>query len=62
MARPTKAAQEAKAQAAQPAVNQPGGNVVLVRMQRDGKFADVHPLEVENYAKYDWVIVDGAHS
>tara|TARA_R110000744_G_scaffold199886_6_gene319020 strand:- start:1623 stop:1763 length:141 start_codon:yes stop_codon:yes gene_type:complete len=26
------------------------------KMVRDGKTADVHQLEVQNYAKYGWVI------
>jgi|TARA_R110000787_G_scaffold239933_1_gene346164 hypothetical protein len=26
------------------------------KMVRDGKTADVHKLEVQNYAKYGWVI------
>lgn len=30
-------------------------SVKLVKMERDGKSADVHPDEVENYSKFGWV-------
>lgn len=36
----------------------PGAVVVLVKMQRDGKTADVHPLEVENYRAGGWQLIE----
>lgn len=36
-----------------------GEDLVLVRMQRDGYFADVHPLEVHNYGEGGWIPVEG---
>ena len=36
-----------------------GEDLVLVRMARDGHFADVHPLEVNNYGEGGWIPVEG---
>jgi hypothetical protein len=32
--------------------------VQLVKMVRDGKYADVHPAEVENYKLGNWAVVE----
>lgn len=31
---------------------------MTVRMERNGKFADVHPDEVANWQAHDWVVID----
>jgi hypothetical protein len=37
----------------------PKPKLVKMYRERDGKFADVHPLEVDNYKLGDWRLVDG---
>jgi hypothetical protein len=43
-------------------VRKPKPKLVKMYRESDGKYADVHPLEVENYKKGDWRLVNGDSS